>query len=287
MTETTTFREVCDCFPPRKSDANKGDFGKALLNVGSYGMCGAAILAGSACVKSGAGLVRLALPESIYPMVSPAVPEAVCLPLPEKTPQALSLLLEAARQSSVTLCGCGCGNTAQTQETVLALCREKIRLILDADGINALGGNIDAVRNSEARLILTPHPGEFSRLIGKSVAEIQEDRVRAATEFSARTGAVLLLKGEGTVIAAPDGRVRINPTGNPGMARGGSGDVLSGILAAFAAQGLPDFEAAVCAAYLHGAAGDLAAQRYSTLGMTPTDLIRCLSDLFLKLESER
>ena len=288
----TTLQEVVSCFPARKQDSHKGDYGKALLIVGSYGMCGAAVMAAAACARSGAGLIRVAVPQCIYPIAAPALPDAVFLPLQQNEQGSISAsqmkeLIAAAEQSDAVLFGCGCRNNIDTEMLVRALCAQELRLILDADGINALHRDINVLRDSSADLILTPHVGEFSRLTGCSAEKIAENRVRLAGEFAVQNQVVLVLKGYHTVIAAPDGRIRINPTGNPGMARGGSGDVLAGILTALVAQGIPSFEAAVSAVYLHGMAGDLAAQRRSQQAMLASDLIDSLCEVFLKIESER
>ena len=288
----TTLQEILSCIPSRKQDSHKGDYGKALLAVGSYGMCGAAVLAAKACARSGAGLVRVALPESVYPIAAAALPDAVFLPTKQSEQGSISasqldILMSAAVQSNAVLVGCGCRNNIDTEMLVRAFCAQELRLILDADGINVLHRDINVLRNSSADLILTPHVGEFARLTGYSVQEIAENRIQLANEFAVQNQVVLVLKGHHTVIAAPDGRVRINPTGNPGMARGGSGDALAGILTALVAQGIPSFEAAVSAVYLHGMAGDLAAKRCSQQGMLASDLVDSLCEVFLKIESER
>lgn len=176
------------------------------------------------------------------------------------------------------------GRNEDTGMLVSALVEEsQIPLVIDADGINALASNIDVLKRAKSTPVLTPHPGEMARLLGCSVLDVQQNRYTCARHFSERYGAVVVLKGANTLVALPDGAVFVNRTGNPGMARGGSGDVLAGMIASFMAQGIAPELAAVCGVYLHGLAGDRCAKRLSQLAMTPSDLIEELPEIFLQL----
>ena len=287
MTDDDTVRPL---FSPRKANTNKGSYGTLLAVCGSAGMAGAAVLSAGAALRCGVGLVDLALPEEIYPTAAARLAEPVFTLL--KTDGAGALTgesrenLEAALQkASACLVGCGLG-TGESARALVETLIGKVRapLILDADGINIVAGNIDILKTAKAPVILTPHPGEMARLLKTSVPEVQAHRLRYAREFAEKHGAVLVLKGSGTVVASPDGRAYLNPTGNPGMAKGGSGDVLAGMIASFAAQGADPFLAAACGVYLHGAAGDACARRLSQRAMLPSDLIDELPELFLQFE---
>lgn len=275
--------------PVRASNSHKGTYGTLLSVCGSRGMAGAAMMSGCAALRSGAGLVKMAIPQSIYPMISGALWEPVFAILPENEKGTLSAeckaeLLSMLSAASACLIGCGLGCNADTEKLVYSLLTQaKIPLIIDADGINALLVNIDSMKTARAPVILTPHPGEMARLLGVSTAQIQSDRFYCAKSFAMEYHVTLVLKGANTLIAMPDGTVFVNRTGNPGMARGGSGDVLAGMIASFVAQGIAPGDAAVAGAYLHGLAGDRCAAKYSKMGMLPTDLIVELPGLFLKM----
>ncbi len=281
---------VASVLPARQRDSNKGTFGKALCVCGSYGMAGAAMMAASAALRCGAGLVQLAIPCSIYPCVASRLLEPVMLPLTESEEgrlceQSAPLLQEALCKASSCLIGCGTGADEKTAEVVLKLLREsKIPTVLDADGINCIASHKDILKTVKAPVILTPHPGEMARLTGQTVTQVQSARTRIAADFAREYGVVLVLKGHHTVIAVPDGRQWVNPTGNAGMARGGSGDLLAGMIVAFLAQGMSAEDAAVAAVYLHGAAGDCCAKKYSQISMLPHEMLEELPGLFLNLE---
>ncbi len=281
--------EVAACFTPRAADSHKGTFGHLLAICGSVGMAGAAILSVRAALRSGVGLITVALPRSIYPIVSAAVPEAVFLPLPETadgklSEAALAPLVRALSGKSALLIGCGMGRCADTELLVYELVQQATcPIVLDADGLNVIAKHIDILKTAKAPLILTPHPGEMARLLGKTIADVQADRVHIARAFAANYSVTLALKGYHTVVADPE-HYRVNPTGNPGMATGGSGDVLAGMVASFAAQGMSPPEAAKCGVYLHGKAGDMAAAKCSQRAMLPTDVIEQLKELFLNFE---
>jgi len=278
-------------FPRRDLMANKGTFGRALSICGSCNMQGAAVLAASSALRCGAGLVTAAFPDAAYNAIAPKLTESLLLPLPSNeagtfSSGAIPALLEQAEKSSAVLVGCGLGLNLHTKELVSALVQNCTKpMIIDADGINALAANIDILKNIKAPVILTPHPGEMSRLTGMSIADIERDRVNVARRFADEYGIVLLLKGASTVIAGAGRRdAYINVTGNQGMAKGGSGDMLSGIILALLAQGVYPFDAAVLGAYIHGAAGDAAARELSLTSMLASDCIAALPRVLRTLE---
>lgn len=274
------------CFPPRAADSHKGTYGTLLSVCGSYGMAGAAVLAARAAGRCGTGLVVAALPESIYPIAAAQLPEVVFAPLKNHTcVDDIKQLTPHLQKCTALLIGCGLGDTIATEHMVEALLNATDRpIVLDADGINAAARHISILETAHPPLILTPHPKELARLLHCSVEQVQADRQGAAQTAASRFHATIVLKGHRTVIAKPDGTVTINETGNPGMAVAGSGDVLAGMIAGLTAGGLSPWNAACCGVYLHGAAGDLAAERLSQHAMLPTDILDELGMLFLQLE---
>lgn len=271
--------QVLSILPDRAVDAHKGDFGKILLLCGSRGYTGAAYLAAMAALRSGAGLVFLGVPESIYTIEAVKLNEAIAFPLPDVdgklSPAAIPEILERLPKMDAVLLGPGLGQSDGVYQVVKAVLHHAAcPVVLDADGINVIALHKDLLRDRTAPTILTPHAGEFARLGGK--ADI--GRVPAAQEMAKNLHGIMLLKGHGTVIT--DGTTTyINPTGNPGMAVGGSGDVLSGIITALLGQGVPPLDAAACGAWLHGAAGDLCAAQLGQYGMLPTDMVNVLPRL--------
>ena len=263
--------------PLRPRNAHKGDFGKIFILAGSEGYTGAPVLAARAALRTGAGLVYLGVPREIYPIMAVKCDEAMPFPLSED----YSAILEKARGCDVALIGPGLGRATETEKLVLRLLSDlDVPVVLDADGINALCGHIDVLDRRNALTVLTPHEGEFSRLTGCALP--LKDRLSAARDFAREHGCVLVLKGHGTVTAAPDGSAWINATGNPGMAKGGSGDVLAGMTAALLGQKHLRQErdntvelvtAAVC---FHGLAGDACARRLGEYAMLPSELIEAL-----------
>lgn len=272
-------------FPERKPDAHKGDFGRVLIFAGSPGMAGAAVLAGKAAARSGAGLVRFLIPsfsDPVYPILQTAVPVATCI-VPEMIPDLNAYDAVAA--------GSGLGNSAERMELLQWIADTyRGRLVLDADALNAMSsGKIRFGRNGEAsaQTVLTPHIGEARRLLGEDLpVKTETEREEAVQTIAKKYGSCVLLKGAGTLVCSPDLRIIKNMTGNPGMAAGGSGDVLSGIIAAFAGQGLPVFEAAACGAFIHGFAGDLAAAELGQVCMNAEDLITFLPKAWKQLHRE-
>lgn len=293
MTEITS-EFVWSCIRPRPRDSHKGTFGSVLALAGSARYRGAALLAAEGALRAGAGLVTLASVEPVLAAASARLPECCLLPCIDGaeggiSPESLSLLRR--QKAAVLLAGPGLGYTAQSTARA-AETRTLIQqllsgfagcAVLDADGLNAAAGLLSAgqpLPHPAGALVLTPHPGEMARLTGLSTGAVNADREGIARRFAQQWDAVVLLKGMRTIIAAPDGRCFVNPTGNPGLARGGSGDALAGILAALLACGLEAAEAAACAAWLHGAAADRAAAQRGEYGMLPQDLFPALGILF-------
>ena len=241
----------------------------------SVGFSGAAVFAGRAAVRTGSGLVYLGVPEPVWPVAAMKCDEAMPFPLPSEEGKLSPLAEEAIRQRAggcdAVLVGCGLGRSPGCDGLVRRLLDLPRPLVLDADGIFALAQHKDILHRTAKPLVMTPHAGEFARLSGKK--QIQPEELRA---FAQENRCTVLYKAHRTLIAAPDGRLFRNHTGNPGMAKGGSGDTLAGMLVSLIGQGLAPEDAACAAAWLHGAAGDSAANRYGEYGMTPTDLLACL-----------
>ena len=271
--------------PKRKPNTHKGDYGKLFLLAGSEGYTGAPVLAASAAVRSGAGLVFLGVPREIYPIVAVKCSSAMPFPLPERYGE----ILEKARSCDAALIGPGLGRAPKTEKLVRALLEDlEIPVVLDADGINALAGHMDILDGRKALTVLTPHDGEFARLTGTALPI--QDRLAAAQSFARDHNCILVLKGHRTITAAPDGKAWINTSGNPGMAKGGSGDVLAGMIASFLGQkqlarsGRKTAQWVAGAVWFHGSAGDKAAQKFGEYGMTPEDLIACIPEAMKERE---
>ncbi len=287
--EVTDREFVKTLLPPRSPDSHKGDFGTVLAICGSYAMPGAAILSSSAAVKCGAGLTRLAVPETAYPFVAAKTNELTYLPLPCNGAAAdgkvsADMLLPYIRKASCVLIGCGLTDDDVLLPVLSSVLKNAVcPVIVDADGINLLSRNIDLLQSAPSEVVLTPHMGEMSRLTGKSVSDIRRDRIACAVDFAERHNVTVVLKGSRTVTALPDGHVFCNLNGNPGMATGGSGDVLAGMIAGLTAQGVPAPKAAAAAVYIHGAAGDLCAEQLTQYCMTPTDILNTLWRVFREI----
>ena len=273
---------------PRKPDANKGNFGHVLVVAGSVGKTGAAALAAKAALRAGAGLVTVATAASALPIVASLAMEYMTEPLPETEAGTISLRAlgpgrfdELLEGKTVLAIGPGIGRVPETAELVRSLVnRRRVPVVLDADGLNAFAGHMDSFHSGGdvADAVLTPHPGEMSRLAGLGTAEIQAHRVENARQFAQKHQVNLVLKGFRTLTAAPDGKVWVNPTGNPGMATGGTGDVLTGLMAGLVAQyrDRPMSEVAAAAVYLHGLAGDIVAKEMGHASLIAGDLIGAL-----------
>jgi ADP-dependent NAD(P)H-hydrate dehydratase / NAD(P)H-hydrate epimerase len=282
-------------YTPRRPDAHKGGFGHVLVVAGSVGKTGAAILSGSAALRAGAGLVTVATPAPALPMVAAGPPELMTEALPTGSAgtlqsEAISRALTLAEKRDAMVLGPGLGQGAETREFVRQVVRRSsVPLIVDADGLNALAASprvpagLDALRRDRPT-VLTPHPGEMARLVGHDTKEVQRRRLEMARALALETGAVVVLKGHRTLVADGSGRTAVNPTGNPGMATGGTGDVLSGMIGALLARGIDAWTAATAAVFLHGTAGDRAAARRGQEGMIAGDLIEALPETLRALE---
>lgn len=269
--------------PARRPDSHKGDFGTALIVGGSRGMAGAAALAGMAALRGGAGLVRLAVPDPCLETVAGFDPCYMTVPLPADdcgriALEAFGLLMELIESATVVACGPGLGRSPGLDQLVAKFYSETAKpMVFDADALNALAAQPAVLKQPGGPRILTPHPGEFARLIGEKLdGDAQAD---AAVELAARCKAVVVLKGHRTLIT--DGHQRaVNTTGNPGMATGGSGDVLTGLITALACQGMEPFDAARTGVYLHGLAGDLAVEEVGQPPLIAQDLIDSICEAF-------
>ena len=285
-------RDVGQLLPERGPSNHKGSFGHVLVVAGSSGKTGAAALAAWGAGRGGAGLITVAVPQPLQSILETKCTEAMTTSLAATARHGLSLeaekaVLEVAQGKSCVALGPGIGQEAETQELIRKLLSQlEIPVVLDADGLNALVGfgpegveqsdPLRVLRERPAQSVLTPHPGEASRLLGVTNREINQDRVAAARELASRAGSVVLLKGRGSVIADPNGHVVINPTGDVSLATGGTGDVLTGLVASFLAQGLEPFDAAAVAAYVHGFAGDRISTRLGSAGLLAEELSQAI-----------
>ena len=269
---------------PRRADSNKGDFGCVLVVAGSRGMTGAAILCGTGALRGGAGLVRLAVPEDVAPIVAAGNPCYMTAPFPADPhgrldSSAAAELTRLLGANDVAAVGPGLGQSEGTEACVRAAVSSATPLVLDADGLNILRGDTALLRGRAAPLILTPHPGEFARLLRSDTKSVLARREELSVRFAAEHGMVLVLKGHATLVT--DGkRLYRNTTGNAGMATGGTGDVLTGLIAALCGQGLEAFPAAQLGVYLHGLAGDLVREDLGEVSLIATDLLDYLPRAF-------
>jgi ADP-dependent NAD(P)H-hydrate dehydratase / NAD(P)H-hydrate epimerase len=295
MAEADPGKELIDAsslkgvIPVRNPDDHKGRFGHALLVAGSTGKTGAAALAAQSVVRSGAGLVTLACPASLNPILETKVTEAMTEPLAEELPgfvseQALERVLSLSVGKSVLAIGPGLGSREGATRLVQALVtRADVHLVIDADGLNALQGSVDLLKQACRDVVLTPHPGEMSRLTGLNTSEIAEDRLGIAARFSQEFGVIVVLKGRRSVVALPNGRLFLNTSGGPHMASGGMGDVLTGMIAGLISQGVVPADATRLGVFAHGLAADRAALKIGGIGLAASDLLvelpRIWSDL--------
>ncbi len=262
--------------PPRDPMGHKGTFGRVCVYGGAVGYTGAPVFAAEAAVRCGSGLVTALVPRAVYPIAAARCVCAMAKPAPEDC----SGLLGELSAADAAVIGPGLGRGEETERGVLSLLTAlETPVVLDADGINAAAAHIDVLTGRRYPTVVTPHEGEFRRLGG----DLTRGRRHAAADFARRHGCVLVLKGPGTIVAAPDGRLAENTTGNDGCAKGGSGDVLAGMIASLLGQGAPLWEAACCAVWLHGRAADLCRDRYTAYAMNPADMIACLPDVFREL----
>ena len=288
--EVITPQDIAAAVAPRSPEANKGDFGHVLVIGGSVGKAGAAAMAGMAALRAGAGLVTVATPRSVLPTVAGFAPELMTEPLDETDAGTISLRaleygrLDALIQGKAVLAiGPGISRHPETAQLVRTLvARSELPVVLDADGLNAFEKHVDELDGRKKTLVLTPHPGEMARLAGISAEKVQRDRLGVARRFAQDHYCMVVLKGHRTVIALPGGDAWINPTGNPGMATGGTGDILTGLIAGLVPQGGKTSPAlpVLAGAYLHGLAGDLAAERLGQHSLVATSLLKSLPDAF-------
>lgn len=279
--------EIGNLIVKRETTSHKGTYGHLLSVCGSKRMPGAPVLAASAALRSGVGLVTAAFPESIYSVMSNKLTEALLLPLVESNDGTISQdasnqIFDEISKYDAVLIGCGLGVTPGTKKIVENILKNsKVPVIIDADGINIISENIDILKEAACPIILTPHPKEMSRLCGAPVSMIQADRVKFAKDFAYKYNVTLVLKGSNTVVASPHSKsVYINSSGNSGLSKGGSGDVLAGIIAAFCAQGMNILSACTAGVYIHGHCADRTADRLSQTGMLPSDVIEELASVF-------
>jgi hydroxyethylthiazole kinase-like uncharacterized protein yjeF len=268
--------------PPRQKDGHKGNYGRVLVVGASIGMTGAAVLTAKAALRSGAGLVKVAVPQSALPIVASMEPCYTTMPLPEDkngriSAKAAQMVKNEALANDITAFGPGCGVGSGPKTVLETLLRtEKLKLIIDADGLNNLAKLKDWQKIAKAQVILTPHPGEMARLWPSIFREkMPKDRTEQAVMFAEKSGCIIVLKGAGTIAANKD-HYYLNTTGNPGMATGGSGDVLTGIISAICCQGLDMLNACTKAVYEHGKAGDKAAENRTEINMIASDIIENL-----------
>ena len=288
-----TFEYLTRNLPARPDDAHKGTMGTLCSITGSYGFSGAAVLSAKAALRSGVGLHYQVIPEPVYPVFASSVYESVCVPvrgnsLGTVAPTDTDAILNTLSRATAVLIGCGMGNTSATAEVLRTVVKNsEVPVVIDADGINALSQHMNILNEQNAPLILTPHIKEFSRLSGLDVPDIIEHQSEVAEEFSlAHPDTVLVLKSHRTVIAE-NGVLYRNTAGNSGMAKGGSGDVLAGIIASLAAQGAAPFDAAIMGVHIHALAGDLAAEKHGKTSMLPSDIIDNLGEVFKRIEAAR
>jgi NAD(P)H-hydrate epimerase len=273
----------------REPDTHKGTYGHLFVLAGSIGRTGAACLCSEAALRCGAGLVTLGIPRTLNPVMEQKLTEVMTLPLPGGEEETLSSsglpqIRQFASSVQALAVGPGLGVNGETERIVRALWMETGRpMVWDADALTLLARNPDLRGKQSAQVVVTPHPGEMGRLVGESAARVQENRVETARNFAKQWGVVTVLKGARTLVAAPDGRLRINLTGNPGMAAGGMGDVLTGMIGALLAQGMEPYDAASFGVWFHGAAGDRAARHLGPVGLLASDVMHSLPHLFREM----
>jgi len=282
MISTNTNKRVKRIIPKRKLDSNKGNFGHVFIIAGSPGFTGAAYLCGQATLLSGSGLVTVGIPKSLNVILAKKLTEVMTKPLPETkmhcvSYKALDKILEFSKKVDVLAMGPGLSQNSQTQKLInkLIISVEK-PIVLDADGLNALSKDTRILKRKKSKIVLTPHPGEMARLIKRSVSFIQKNRLNIAKEFAKSFNVTVVLKGYDTVVADSKGSYYVNKTGNPGMASGGTGDVLTGIITSFIGQGIKPFDAAKLAVFIHGLSGDLAKKEKGEMSLVATDLLKYL-----------
>lgn len=286
---TITSSDVKAGFAKRAKNAHKGSFGRLLTICGSYFMPGAAVICAKAALKTGVGLLECVFPKSVYPVMTAHLMQPVFKPVCENESRTISIgamndVTESLSRADAVAIGCGIGNNDDTQVITAQIIKNaSVPVVLDADGINSVVPFIDIIKDRKAPLIITPHPAEMARLIGESTAYVQSHRIDTARTFALENDCIVVLKGANTIVT--DGRqVFVNTTGNAGMAMGGTGDMLTGMLASFIAQGISPLQAAKAAVYIHGLCGDITAEELSQRGMTVEDMLSLLGALMSNFE---
>ena len=284
---------AANVLPVRPIDCHKGICGTAGLFVGNKGFSGAAVIAGNAAIKSGAGIVNMIIPNNIYNIVGSALPEAICTVLDDNSYNNIhssysKRIIYAFSKCTAGLIGCGLTQSEEIKSIITDILKySNIPLVIDADGINMLSDSIELLRQYGNEVVLTPHPKEASRLLGCSVEKIQSDRLSKAKELCHLTGAVVVLKGAKTIIACRSGKAYCVTDGNPAMATAGTGDMLAGMIVSFMAQGLSAEDSALCSVKAHAMSGDMAVKSTSVLSLTPSDMLRVLPDIYCRLYSRK
>jgi NAD(P)H-hydrate epimerase len=288
-----TPKDIAPLIGPRPRDSNKGMYGHVLVVGGSLGKAGAAAMAGFSALRAGAGLVTVATPTSVLATVAGYHPEVMTEPLEETksgsiSTRAVDSFWAFAERKTVLAIGPGISRHPETAEFVRTVVHKSgTPVVVDADGLNAFERKASELSGRSRTLVLTPHPGEMSRLTGLSTAAIQRDRINVARTFAREHNLILVLKGDRTIVANSDGQAWVNPTGNPGMATGGTGDILTGIVAGLLAQNSKsEFEAVLAAVYLHGLAGDIALEHMGEHSLVAADLVQALPEAFRRVQSE-
>ena len=291
----TTAAQAAQWIPRRPPSSHKGSYGRVLVVAGSTGMTGAAALASEAALRAGAGLVTLAIPKHLNPILEGLLPEVMTLPLAKTdtgslAASATSTILEFAEKTkSILAIGPGLSQHPETVSLVHQLIRENresglaLRMVIDADGLNALAQAKKSLSLLNGEAVLTPHPGEMARLTNTAVPILEKDRISTAQQFASEHGVTLVFKGAPTVTSDPNGNLWVNSTGNPGMATGGMGDVLTGVISGLMAQGIPSESAATLGVYLHGLAGDIAAERSGMHGLIASDVLKAVPEAIASL----
>ncbi len=282
--------EMGEMIPKRKTDAHKGDCGRVLVVAGSKGMTGAAVLAAKSALRSGSGLVTVAVPKDERMIVDSMVPEIITVGLDAESGSichgAMKEIIAEAGKADAVVFGPGLSQNKDIKDILFGiLAQYSGKLVIDADGLNALKSDCEILKEKKCQVVITPHPGEMARLLGVTTQDIAKDRCGIASRFAKEYGVTVVLKGKDTVVANENDDVKINPSGNPGMATAGMGDVLSGVIASFLGQGLECFDAAVLGAYIHGKAGDAAMLEKGIHGLIASDVLEKLP-LAIKSEIE-
>lgn len=284
ITETIDGSRLKKLFPISEVSAHKGSVGTLTIVCGSYGMAGAGQMCLQSALRSGTGLVKCIIPKEIYPILSINAPQAVYIPY--SADNSITTVNNNMRNTKAIVVGCGMGNTKSTEEITKHIIQNStVPLVLDADALNVISDNLDILKKASIPIVITPHPGEMARLLNTTIDIIQNNRLAIATEFAKRYNVTVVLKGAYTIVAHPQGKSVINPTGNKGMAKGGSGDILAGIIGSFISQGMSPFNAALSGVYCHGYAGDLAEEKFGYISMNSLDIIdmlpACLKSIYL------